>query len=679
MEKYIQLKKGLNDFGRIIPLKDLEDEKKLENYIKSAPKKDWYISLYYYDEEAKKYFDKNNGSIRGFKGKALSNKLVFDFDSKNLEEAQTDTMELLYRLRKEGIDILKNVKVFWSGSKGFHVEVPIIDSLKPDELKIICSNIAKDLDTFDKVIYNTNRAYRLRDTVHQKSGLHKIELDPDDILNLSCEQIKSKAKLKSLKIYKTVTVSETSFLDKYRKKITKSNKPVIVDVEEVDGIRGLDTIDFNKMPKHIPRCVYALEHGVMVPGVGERSQIFLRLAAYYRNQGDSKDKAYNSLRAVARLNSRLYPEAELFTKDEIWNTSINSAYSDSWKQVVGATGFDAENPIFKKYCEAIGKYTDRTCILHNKVEKKSSIIQIEEAFDSFSAFAENFEKNTISTGIKFVDDYMKITTGTTTLIAGAAGSGKTTLCLNIMENANKNGLHTMFFSMDMHKNLVTLKLAQKLTPYKQHQILEMFKNKDRKRMIEVREALKSHYSKTYFDFSSSLTFEQMRDKVLETEERTGNKIKLVVVDYVGRIVSDKSDSYANAKYNALKSVEVANETDAAWLLLSQISRNSGDGSSPIRTKRAAKDSGDWEESATNVITMWRPFLGAESFGNPLWTDDTMRLYLAKNRMGSELEKPLYWNGAKGLIKDLKPQEIQEYLEKRQDQEKEFRKAKNDKD
>lgn len=676
MQKYRQLKKGLSDFGKIVPSEDLEDNKKLKSFIKSAPKKDWYTSLYYFDKEAKDHFDKKNGSISGYTGKALCDKLIFDLDHTDIEPARRDAETLLNRLHNEGIDIVNSTRIFFSGNKGFHVEVPTSESFTPDELKIICTNIAEGLTTFDAKIYNTTRIFRLRNTINPKSGLYKIELEPDDILNLTVEQIQEKAKKPCTTDFKPKPVTNLEFLDKYKVEVKKVlHKSVVISDEEVEGIRGLDTIDFSMMPKNTPRCIYALEHGVMVPGIGERSEIFLRLAAYYRNQGYPKEKAFNALKAVSRMNSMLYPEADPMDKTEIYNTSIKSAYSDNWKQIPGASGVDLENPIFKKYCEAVGRYTEKRCLLHSNVAKKETVMQIDDAFDSFSRFAKNFEKNTIKTGIDFIDDYMKIAVGTTTLVAGAAGSGKTTLCLNLMENANKAGLHSMFFSMDMNKNLVSLKLAQKLTNYTQDEILKIFREQDQPKMKQIRKAMKDTYGLTYFDFSAAMTLEDMRDKILQTEEETGNKIKLVVVDYAGRIVSDKADSYANAKYNALKSVEVAGDTEAAWLILTQISRNSGDGSSPIRTKRAAKDSGDWEESATNVITLWRPFMGGDATDNPNWTDDVMRVYLAKNRMGAELEQPLYWSGAKGIVRDLTPTELADYKSTREPEEKEFLKAK----
>ena len=175
---------------------------------------------------------------------------------------------------------------------------------------------------------------------------------------------------------------------------------------------------------------------------------------------------------------------------------------------------------------------------------------------------------------------------------------------------------------------------------------------------------------TFFDFNSTLTLQQMRDKVLDIQEKNGVDVKLVLVDYASRITGEFKDSYSQARANALGSTGVAVDTNAAWLYISQVSRQVGDSCTPLRTKRAAKESGDWEESATNVVTVWRPFEG-----DPV-RDDVMRLYLAKNRMGQQLEQVLYWDGSKGLIRDMAEDELALYEETRgQKEEKEYLKSK----
>lgn len=672
--QFIRVTNSVQDFGRLIPISEFQDPIKLEALIKQSPDTDWYSSLFTFPKEAKEYFEKNDHSIKGYNGRATTSKLVFDFDSKvDLEIARQDAVTLLTEFQKQNIDIPKSVRTYFSSSKGFHVELYTTKSFTPDECKELSTNIKRvlKLNTLDTVIYNTTRLYRINNTKNPKSGLYKIEIEPADLVELSIDQIKDKAKSPIKHDFQPEPTSNLDFIKSYKILFSDRPKSVIYDGnDEIDGVRGLDSIDFNECPRTTPRCIFALSKGIMKPGMGERNVLFLRLATWYRNQGMAKEVALNTLTGIAELNAKLYPEAEPYTKSELENTVISSVYgSKTFKQVPGASGTSPENELLKKYCELVDSKTNRKCCLHHRAESRETTVQIDSVSDSFEDFASNFDKNTVKTGINFIDDHMNIAVGTTTLLIGATGSGKTTVALNIMENANALGQHTMFFSLDMHKNLVYLKLAQKLTNYNQREILDFYKFKNTRKIEEIRNLIAKHYGKTYFDFSSTLTLEQMRDKIFKIEDETGNKIKLVVVDYAGRVTGPYSDTFANANYNALKSIEMANITDAAWIYLSQISRNVGDGCSPLRTKRAAKESGTWEESATNVITMWRPFMGNSD------EDKVIRMFLAKNRMGKEVESVLNFNGEKGYVSDMTMDEAIEYSTNKEAAEKEYLKAK----
>ncbi|HEY8365683.1 MAG TPA: DnaB-like helicase C-terminal domain-containing protein [Bacteroidia bacterium] len=659
--------------GLVVPLNDISDRSRLDTYLSKDPNSDWYTSVYYYPPSAKSYYDQNNYSLKGYAGEAYSNKLIFDFDSEKIEEAKKDALELLYRLSDKGVNIESDVNVYFSGCKGFHIELTTIDQFTPEELKTICSNLANGLSTFDPVVYNTTRLIRIPNTRHQSTGAYKIPLEPIDLQQLTVDQIIERASNPGV-LKPANVIQNTEFLNEFKKKNTPAQS-VAVDVEEVEGIRGINTIDWSTMPKNMPRCFYALEHGIMVPGQGERNHLFLRLAAYYRNQGYNKEKAYNSLKATARLNAKLYPEAKPYDKTELWNTVISSVYSNGpgWKPVAGASGVDPNNVLIKKYCDALDEHTNCKCSLHATKSATQTLMKIDEVADGFQKFAEDFDNNLVYTGIKFIDDHMKIARGTTTLLAGVSGSGKTTAALNMIERANALGQHVVFFSMDMYKNLVYLKIAQKLTPYSQDEIINFYRSKNQAKVKEIRDLIGKVYDKTHFEFSSTLRIEEVRDTVLRIEESTGNKISLVVVDYAGRLGGPHSDKYANASYNALKSKEVAEQTNAAWIFLVQVARASGDGCTPLRSKRVAKESSDWEDSATNIITMWRPFLGDPD------RDDIVRMFLAKNRMGSEIESPLRWDGAKGLIRDLDDLELEDYNTMRgSKEEKEYLKARQSK-
>lgn len=668
---FVRLTKTVQDFGQLLPSADVLDENKFQQIINKDPKSDWYTSVYQYGPEAVDYFEKNGGSIKGYQGSAFTDKLIFDFDSKvDIDLAKADAVEIISRLNETYKVPLEAMRVYFSGNKGFHVEVSTTGRFSPDELKNICFNLGGDLKTFDPRVYNVTRIFRANNTFNPKGKLWKIELEPAD-LSLNIEEIKKKAENPFRLNFRPVPVKDLSMFEKFKKEMYKYTPVVAEDSKDFQGIKGLDLINFDACPRPVPRCFYALSHGVMQAGNGERNAVFLRLATYYRGQGYTKEVCLATLVGIANENAKLYPEAEPYTKAELENTVVNSVYTSKFKQIPGATGTSAENDLIKKYCDAItaGGFSNKKCCLHHRTETRQSTVQIDDVSSSFEHFASDFDRNTVKTGIGFLDDHMNIAIGTTTLLVGATGSGKTTIALNIMENLAQMGQHTIFFSMDMHKNLIYLKLAQKVTSYKQQEILDFYKTKNHVKIAEIRKAISNRYNRVFFDFSSTLTLEQMRDTIFKIEDENKIKIKLVMVDYAGRVTGPYSDRYANATHNALNSTGMAAVTDAAWIFLSQISRNIGDGCQPLRTKRAAKESGDWEESATNVITMWRPFMGDSN------RDDVIRLYLAKNRMGKEIEQVLVFDGAKGLVRDMTYEEEAVYNDQRAKEEKDYLRAK----
>src|ERR1700740_3654078 len=160
MEKYVRVTKTLNDKGRFVKLSDIQTIEGVNKLISEAPQLDWYRSLYHYSEAAMTLFSAE-GSIAGYNGKVFTDKLIFDLDSENLSQAQADAKELLFRLQNNGVNVEESAKIYFSGGKGFHIELPTIREFEPDELKAICSNIANGLETFDPKVYNTNRIFRL--------------------------------------------------------------------------------------------------------------------------------------------------------------------------------------------------------------------------------------------------------------------------------------------------------------------------------------------------------------------------------------------------------------------------------------------------------------------------------------------------------------------------------------
>jgi RecA/RadA recombinase len=666
MEGFVRLNKTLNDKGMLISTNNLD--KVMADVVSKEATTDWYRSLFTFGQEAKEHFD-SNGSIAGYNGSAYTNNLVFDLDNEDLNKAKQDVDTLLKRLSKEvglGKDgIAKHVRVYFSGNKGFHLFVKTSKQYSSEELKEYCSVIAEGIASFDSVIYNKTRCFRVANTLNPKSGLYKIPVTLDLIRDKDgIEKIRQLAIAPNLIEDSTVPLEDTASIDNYvefkRQYVKKKRSVIVADTAEVNGIRGVGNIDFKK-GRNIPKCIYALSQGIMIPGKGHRHEVFLHLGNYYRNQGHAVEVVEAILGGIADLNAKLYPEKEPFSRDEIKSSVIKMVFADDNKLNPGGWGVAADNKVFTNYCASLP--LDCKCPIHDKHARKH-VVKIDDVSDDFSGFAANFEENITPTGIKFLDETVKITKGTTTLIVGAAGTGKTTLCLAALENTNKAGTNSMFFSLDMHRSLVYLKLAQRFTKHSQEEIFKIFKQREVKKIQEIKEIIKNNYNRTYFDFSSSLSIEDIIQRVDATEQQSGEKINLVVVDYASRLTGPHSDANANEKFNALKSKEAADVTDSAWMILNQVSRSSGSGFTPLRTKRVALGSGEWENSASNVITVWRSFMGLDGVQDAAngvtFNDSYINVAIVKNRMGPEKEEVLHWNGKAGTIRDMTVEEREQY-------------------
>jgi hypothetical protein len=667
MEGFIRLNRTVNEKGILLSASDFKNKELLKSHLSKDPQKDYYQSLYVLGQEAKTFFDTNH-SIAGYIGPAYSTELVFDLDDKNdLEQVRKDAIILLTRLSKEvglgSSGIQKHCRVAFSGSKGLHIFVKTSKRFSPEELKNTCSAIAEGIPSFDPVIYNRTRLLRIVNTKHNTSGLYKIPVSLDLIKDKDgIKKILELAKSPQPDNDNTIPLEDLSLIDKYVELVSMPKKPTVTKVTytEVEGIRGLDTIDF-KLGKSIPKCLYALSQGIMVPNRGTRNHIFLHLANFYRNQGHSIEVVEGILKGIATSNHKLYPEFDKFSDDEIKNQVLKMAFSDEKKINPGGFGVKPDDEIFSNYCHAIKD--DHRCAIHNKKHGKT-VVQIHECAEEFQQFAANFEDNVIPLGIPFVDKHMKIARGTTNLLVGGSGVGKTQICFSAMENASNRGLNSIFFSMDMHKNLVFQRLIQRYSGYAQDEIFEAFKNRDIKKIEYMKDLVAKNFKNTYMDFSGTISLDDIEERIDRTEQNNGLKIDLVVIDYASRLAGPYSDRFQNESYNAIKSKDTADRVNAAFIILNQISRAQGDGSTPLRSKRVIKGSSDYEESSSNVITLWRPFMGLDGHYceeyDRNFEDRYLRLFLAKNRMGEEKELLLHWDGALGKIKELTEDELVEY-------------------
>lgn len=120
--------------------------------------------------------------FKDYKGKAKPalGLLLFDFDGEDALTQVRGFVELLGA---------SDIYVWFSGSKGFHVGVPeeylglSHDESLPKKLAYLARELKKKFSCLDSAIYNPNRKFRVPGSRHDKTGLYKILVHPQNSLD----------------------------------------------------------------------------------------------------------------------------------------------------------------------------------------------------------------------------------------------------------------------------------------------------------------------------------------------------------------------------------------------------------------------------------------------------------------------------------------------------------------
>ena len=616
-QKFYNLKEGLAGKAQLVTLEQLKK-------FQTKPNSDYYVSLFSYNNEHKQRLEKT-GSLAGIKD-VMSDVLLWDFDSTNLEKAQQDTVALANRLVDEMNVDPDNILCYFSGSKGFHVVLPLDQELNPDQFKQATSTLAKGLDTYDSVVNDPQRLIRLEYTKHPKSGLYKVPLHITEVDELSVDQIREIAKTAREDFTpqsSPVKLPASLFAVKAKKEIMK--KEAKID----------DKFDTKTTPIGWKVYKWSLAEGFF--DAGGRHQALMIIAATCRGLGYPKEQAYYLCKAALKKQSERTGTPE-FDKEELWDNIIQkSIYSDNWE---GGQYSPATNEWLKNYCIENGFDTT------NDTET-TKIIQMQDIESGFEHYVRNIEQNTILTGIPLLDSAMPLTTGMNCGVIGAASSGKTALALSILKNTSKAGVISVFASLDMHRNRLFEKLLYKVSGLGRDELYAKIKNGQAKTIFDQ---VREEYKNVFFYDRSRPTVGDIRKYILQVEEQTGKKVKLVMLDYFERVNSEKSEDTAASKDISGQLQDLVNDLDICMVTLVQpnkFSLSSGP-DSPILNYIAIKGSSFLYQSFRSILSIWRPFF------NPEWSehDKYMKMAILKNDLGELDVFNFGWNGKRGDIWEL---------------------------
>lgn len=622
--EYYNFKEGLNSKGKLVTLDQL-------SALKKDPNKDYYISIYKYNEEQKKRIEEK-GSVSGIKD-VTTDILVWDFDNANNPDlARKDVVLLAHRLVESyNIDV-DSIQCYYSGSKGFHVVLYLGDmQVTPEQFKKATTLIAEGLSTFDPVVSDPARVIRLEYTKHPKTGLYKIPLHISEVDELSIDEIKEMAN--DPREDTEFSAAPVNLPKELFKTPEKKKEPMQQLIEE----------EQTKPPKGWKDYKWAIAQGKFESG--ERHQALMVLAATCRALGYDKEQTYYMCKTALKKQARRTGQDE-FPKEELWTNIIEeSVFSDRWE---GGQYSPKTNPWLAKYCDRMGFDTEE--------KDEPACVDLDTLTHQFTDYATNFEQNIIKTGITELDANVMFSTSTLNGLLGQPGSGKTTMAINFLLNTSQNGIPSIFLSLDMGAPIVYAKLVQKATGYSFKKALELFRTEPEKAK-KIAQTIKDEYKNVGFNFKSGLTVSDIKDVIHKHTESTGHRPRLLVIDYLECLAGPYSDATANAALIANQLKDLANEEELSILLLLQTQKHSTpDISDPLLSMKQIKGSSVIEQACSTVLTIWR-----EGY-NPNFIDDDKYVSFAvvKNRFGSLWRGDFSWEPIRGMIRSLSEEERDEF-------------------
>ena len=629
--KYVRVTENGFSNARLIP-----DTDSLFELTQSGRTKPWFYSTYKFNEEHKDQFNET-GSVAGIRD-VTANMLWWDFDNKDISKAQEVTKVLVDRLIDYGFEE-NTIKINYSGNKGFHVTVDVDRDLTPNQVEAIAHKFASDLEGFDESLYDATQVLRVPLTKHEKSKVYCTPITVEQLRELTAAELKKEARsIKDFDVEGYVSYYQTARIPEDLLVSAIVEKPK----QEIERDLSFDTssLDMKDKPRYLDEARWLLVNGFFrgsgSSDVGERNYALLCLAATYKNLGYDEALVRGILNGVIELQAARTGE-EPFDEWELDNNIIGQVFSETWN----GGQFSLTDPT-----SWLHKYALRMGIDPNK-NITTNPIRIKDIAGGFKTFVENIEKNTVKTGIKSIDESMPITTGMNLGLIGAASSGKTALALEILKNTSKAGVPSVVASLDMHRNRLFEKLLYKVSGLPRKELYHRIKTNQADDIIAK---VEEDYGNVWFYDRSAATVNDIRRYVQEVERTSGQKIKLVMIDYFERVNSDVSDDTAASKRICNELQDMINDMDIAMITIVQPNKFSlgGGPDKPILNYTAIKGSSFLYQSFRSVLSLWRPFFRPDMTEH----DKYMQMAILKNDLGELGMFDFAWNGKRGEIKEL---------------------------
>ncbi|KUG26706.1 replicative dna helicase [hydrocarbon metagenome] len=563
-------------------LNGLHNRNQIENintFKIPEPRFECYRSMFLFDKIFKNYVQKT-GSTKNYLGEHISDALIFDFDGADLEAVKKEAVNFIWSLYYNCGVSTDYPRIAFSGSKGFHVTLPIEvitahPQPSPDFSQTYKSLCLKLSDGFqnDKGIYNINRIFRMLNSVHHKTGLYKIPLTFAELQKLSIEEIKKLAK--NPRQVETLPITE---------------------IEEVDTLKELwnESLTTSTFAGTANKKSDAEDIQLFIPArEGERNQTAIRLTGILIKRG---------------LDEKLTTEIM-----KVWNGSNTPPLPDRELETLVSGAF-------KRYKEEADK-------------KNFEIFDIATGLNEYSIFAQQPESNKIRFGFHRLDDALRgINRGETLCLIGKTAVGKSAFLQNIGFNyAKESGQPVLFFSMEMPITSVierSLQMEHQITGFDVERTFKKNPGESKRLGDKLIDSLSNFFTIT----ESGMDLQRIKAYIQHSEQNIyKHKTGLVMIDYLGLVKSKGKDLYEQVSRVAREIKDLAKELDVPILFLSQTTKQNNDYSE--LTIGSARDSGAVDEASDFVLGLWKDSNFEQINEDKESSEIHLQVGLLKNRRG----------------------------------------------
>jgi len=574
--------------------------------------KEHYATYFRYTDDMIEYFKNNidaktgKNSVGGYRGEHYADYLPIDVDEKeNIAKALKSTRHILNTLENQyGLD-LGTVKVYYSGSKGFHIMLPSqLFGFEPSKdlsqiFKNIVSELVQDVK-LDTTIYEVVRLFRLPNTVNDKANRYKIPLSISEVMSLDIKEMQDMA----------VNPREVDFLPPSEIELNESLNELYLKVKERFKNKKKPKLELGKdiqtteNMKNVKLCY----HNIITKGAidGNRDNTALRLANYYKKLGYPVEVTTGIMNGWNSMLSPVLDDVDKFIKQ-----SYNNNYD-----------FGCNDGVLKDYCS-------KKCYLYKgeKVEE-NKICSVEDLQKKYEDYIENLSKRKILLGIDKLDENLRgIAPGEVMQIIARSAVGKTAFLLNLIKNVCANDIPVLFFSLEMQGEQIYERIAQISAKLKG---LEVEKEFQAKSTDNITKFVNSGYKNLYVVDQDFLTMEDLIDYIRIAEEKKGIRFGAICIDYMGRMKGVKGNEYEVVSELAKQLKYIAKETDKAIISLHQTNRTGGTGEGEIEMDMA-RGSGVVEEAADQILGLWRPNINDKDLSK--LDQELVNIKILKNRKG----------------------------------------------